>query len=314
MKYASFLYDVKSMNLGDTIQTIAVEQFLPRVDKRYDRDSLGLVDDDEVHMVIMNGWFTTRPEYWPPSESILPVFFGFHINTQHIKRVPHYLLGEQSINYLKRYAPIGCRDRETARLLHERGVETYYSKCLSLTFPARETAPNHGNVFLVDVHDIPVPELIRANAIPLTHHVPQHYPDEIKIMIAKSLLGLYKNKARLVITDKLHCALPCIAFGIPVIFFGDKNETRISILSDLGLVINSKPPSLARNTLLLLQRLSDKFECNSFIGRCSRFLHIKLMDIFLNKDVDWEPEPLSIESEKEIIINNIKSVIVEKSG
>ncbi|WP_073095483.1 polysaccharide pyruvyl transferase family protein [Cyclobacterium lianum] len=52
---------------------------------------------------------------------------------------------------------------------------------------------------------------------------------------------LYKRYATLVVTSRLHCALPCIAMGIPVIFFGNPLDYRVSIIGELGLKIYEVP-------------------------------------------------------------------------
>ena len=241
MNFASLKYTSPSTNLGDTIQSIAAEQFIPRVDAYFDRDRLGEVRERYRHLLIMNGWFTQHPEYWPPSEAVLPVFFGFHLGNY--QRVQKPLLAKRSIDYFKQFEPIGCRDRETEKMLAGKGIKTFYSKCLTLTFPKRVSEPIHGKVFLVDIHpdEIPLPRQIEAEGIKITHEVPSIYPDEIKFQMARFLLDLYKNDARLVITTKLHCALPCIAFGIPVIFFGDPGSYRLTILRDLGIDIHRPP-------------------------------------------------------------------------
>ena len=62
---ASFKYD-DSINLGDEIQTLAAEQYLPDVDIRIDRDSLTLFKVDEIHIVILQGWFGMNTDHSSP--------------------------------------------------------------------------------------------------------------------------------------------------------------------------------------------------------------------------------------------------------
>ena len=73
----------------------------------------------------------------------------------------------------------------------------------------------------------------------------------------------------MVITTRLHCALPCIAMGIPVVFFGDPNDYRTQIVSDVGGKIYS-------------ERLHDKRAVYGLPGR-------------LMQPVDWSPRPIDIE-------------------
>ena len=321
MKYASLKYNISmseneieeiqshqkriKSNIGDNIQSIATEQFLPIVDKRFNRDALNQVHENEKFLLIMNGWYTHMPENWPPSESIIPVFIGFHITeSYHVKKL---LLSDESISYYKRNEPIGCRDKKTAELLSDRGVKTYYSKCLTLTFPKREYEPQNGKVFLVDVEDIPIPKNLEQGSLSLTHIVPRFISDENKILIAKQILDKYKNEACLVITSRIHCAIPCIAFGIPVIFFGDPDDYRISILQDLGIEIYKKPKFPIIYNVLKRSRKTAK----------NNFLFLKFFDvlceiyrkIFINKYVNWNPILVSIENEKAEVIKKTKETI-----
>jgi len=64
VKYGLLTYRME--NIGDEIQSIAARQFLPRVDVYVERDSLNKVVSDEKIKLIMNGWFTHKPENWPP--------------------------------------------------------------------------------------------------------------------------------------------------------------------------------------------------------------------------------------------------------
>jgi hypothetical protein len=236
MKFASLKYN-RSNNLGDEIESLAAEQFLPHLDKRFDRDSLHNISENEKYMLIMNGWFCHSPtDCFPPSDSIVPVFIGFHIN----KKKTRYFLNPQCIEYFKKHEPIGCRDRRTMELLSTKGVDAFYSKCLTLTFPKRTKEPINGKVFLVDVDSIPIPEPLYAGAIKITHITNDSWGDEIKTLLAKKLLAMYRDEARLVITTRLHCALPCIAIGVPVVYFGHSSDARTSLLKDL-ITINKVP-------------------------------------------------------------------------
>ena len=65
MKYGLFEYTTE--NIGDEIQSIAARRFLPSVDYYFNRDSIDDTDTgaDEVKL-IMNGWYTHKPENFPP--------------------------------------------------------------------------------------------------------------------------------------------------------------------------------------------------------------------------------------------------------
>jgi len=303
MKYASLMYSTS--NIGDNFQTIAAEQYLPLVNKKVNRDNLNQVVESDRFVLIMNGWYTHIPENWPPSESIIPVFIGFHIaETKHVQEL---LLNNNSINYFKTHEPIGCRDKKTAELLSTRGVKTYYSKCLTLTFPKRKLNIKDGKVFLVDVDDIPIPKQLEEEAVHITHTIQRYYSDENKTQISREILDKYKKEARLVITTKLHSALPCIAFGIPVIYFGDKNDYRTSLLKDLGIEIYKKSKFLIIYNFL--KRAEKTVISNKFLWTIFHALSKLFRYILINRKVNWNPEPVQIENEKAEVIKKTKEAL-----
>jgi hypothetical protein len=132
MKFAGLEYQGLN-NLGDQIQSIAAERFFPKIDIRFNRDSLSAANSSSKHLLIMNGWFSHDPENClPTNESILPVFWGFHISDWNNSW--QYFLSDKCLAYFKRFEPIGCRDMFTADKLAEAGIKTFYSRCLTLTF------------------------------------------------------------------------------------------------------------------------------------------------------------------------------------
>jgi len=288
LKYEHSLLRVRAQNLGDEIQTLAALQFLPRADTQFNRDTLSKAEADEPHLLIMNGWFYLTPDSFPPSKSILPIFVSFHIADTE-KSIRHFL-SPSSIEYFKKHEPIGCRDRKTMEMLQFKGVEAFYSKCLTITFERRLKSPENGKVFLVDIdRRIPIPRPIRSGAIRVSHLVPPDVSVETKFRLARELLDTYRDEAKLVITTRLHCALPCIAMGIPVIFFGDPRNERVSILKDLGLIINR----------YVLPK-----------SRIFRFLHrIRLFTSALS--INWDPDPIDIEAEKDVLCKLVRDRVAQ---
>lgn len=83
----------------------------------------------------------------------------------------------------------------------------------------------------------------------------------------RELLALYRTQARLIITTFLHCALPCLAMGIPTVVF--------------------------------LPRAQNEFQRTSDEERFSGVMQIAPVHRFGNTtQVDWSPLPPDIESLK----------------
>ena len=63
-------------NLGDDVQTLAVERLLPRVDGHVSREGLDQIREPAI--VAMNGFFM-QSDHWPPAAAVTPLFFAFHV-------------------------------------------------------------------------------------------------------------------------------------------------------------------------------------------------------------------------------------------
>lgn len=256
-------------NAGDYIQSLAAAQFLPRVDKYVNREKLGDYSGSKLTM-IMNGWFMHRPEKWPPSTDIDPLMISFHLNSQ----ARSGMLNKKGIDWLKRHAPVGCRDPHTLEILASAGIDSYLSGCLTTTFQ-NQFSERTGDIYFVDVL-FRVPgwatsartprEILRSalsgdlfkmskrnrflkelfsddllnEAKTVSHYHPARHSEKERFAVAEEFLKKYAT-ARLVVTSRLHCALPCLAFGTPVIFvdYGFKNEYDICRLEGVTDLFNT---------------------------------------------------------------------------
>lgn len=227
--YASL--KVSTENFGDHIQILAGQRLLRRIGIEttiyIDRDD-EIADGDWVNetpaevCLLLNGWFKTNRAQWPPHPKLRPLFFGFHIR---LFQCPE-LLSAAAINYYRRHQPIGCRDRYTQSLLAAQGIESFVSECLSLTLPRRIGDPeNQGEVFVVSrdrgILDYLPAHLADANFI---CHYSESFDFDANVEQATQLLETYRTQARLIVTTLLHCALPAIAMGIPVVVFYPMNS------------------------------------------------------------------------------------------
>jgi hypothetical protein len=249
-KYAVMGCSRPITNVGDFVQAIAGRQYLPKVDMYLDRDKdLKNYNGDAVK-AIMNGWYMHKPENWPPAEQIDPLLVSMHINAS----VYDAMTTPESIAYFKKHQPIGCRDKGTEALLKSKGVDAYFSGCLTLTLGdtyKRKEENITDDIYFVDplFHYMPLKTMltnfqklgsrikrkrftefllkkkvfkenftaeVMEKAIYLDQTVPKTSIEE-NFRIADEYLKKLCN-ARLVVTSRIHCALPCLAMGTPVIF------------------------------------------------------------------------------------------------
>lgn len=229
-------------NIGDDIQTVAVMQHLPPVDVFIDRDQLNTFSGPET-LLVMNGWFLTRLENWPPSKSIKPIFFGFHVQTEAKPVIARH------VDYLKEHAPIGCRDRGTTEFIRSLGVEAYFSYCATLTFdaPADRSADS---IYFVEANSrrfIGLEKNLSGLTVRNVSHRFVAVPLKTRLTYARELVETYGRTAGYVITSRIHCAMPCVAMGIPTFFVGPRNY-RTAIINDIG-VPRPRSPGLVERLL-----------------------------------------------------------------
>lgn len=280
-----------SGNLGDHIQTIATEQFIHSMGG-VDRDTLSLYDGENINL-LMQGWFGNLKRFkdmFPPSSKIDPLFVGFHISNK--KEDREYYATETVVKYLKKCEPIGCRDISTKVFLEGFGIEAYFSRCLTTTFSIREPKQSQEKIFIVDcVSDLLIPSDILQKSEKLTHVATEEESQEEKEKKAQLLLKRYKEEARLVITSRLHCASPCLAMGIPVVFIDDAKDIRFTAINDLL-------PVQHVNRILFRFKFLKPFQY--------------VYAFFFKKRVNWNPKVVDIMDAKKMIIDNVRKSIEDK--
>ncbi len=249
-RHALFSYRY-SDNLGDEVQSLAAKQFLPSIDYYVERDDLDEVSVEAGTRIIANGWYSHRFDTWPPkTRNLNPLFIAFHL-TDKIR--PAFATPE-TIAYLKEYEPIGCRDHSTMEFLKSHGVQSYFSGCLTLTLPKRNV-PKTNKIMLVNMpeeFESYVPSDLRGDLdVDNTDYryfqlLRQRIRNKLNMSSSTATFG-YAEKlldkfasARMVVTTRLHCAMPCLAMGVPVYFVvPNPDDTRFH-----GLVENANFLSL----------------------------------------------------------------------
>lgn len=233
MKYGMLKYSSPTANIGDLYQLIGIRRVYKRMGLmesdiiQIDRDYLAEYDGEYVVLPI-SSFVDVLPgtKIFPLSPRIIPVFIGMHcIDDQHLMYLSRY----------KHFGPFGCRDEMSMKKMRQNGLDAYISGCLSICAEKREKLPTQNKVFLVDVGEElrqHIPADLLEDAIEITHEYDLHDSgsrierERIESRLAEEALERYRLEARLIITSRLHCALPCTAMGIPVIVGREMNEHR----------------------------------------------------------------------------------------
>lgn len=329
------VFNSNPCNIGDYIQSLAASKFFSEVDYYINRENVSNFHGKEQTKVIMNAWWMWSKN-WPPSIDIIPLYQSFHINPTAAK----WILNINGVQHLRKYSPIGCRDIEMYNLLQEKGINSYFSGCLTLTLGKKGnyiTTEKSNEIIICDpYYNINIKSLIwgKCNIISLIllyikkrdffHKIRnsfgyKHKMFNIKNKILKKvgfnlqLAYFYQSyttlftkeliehahytaqwiknrnkthqelleeadilvkryaKAKLIITSRIHCALPSIGCETPVLFVMakeliSKNQTpvggRLSGLSDFfhTITYTSSNKLVYNNSSFKTDRIGEDFK------------------------------------------------------
>ena len=245
------------MNLGDETQGLAGIQALPRLDAFVERDQLEMVrftdtktpplirdvnsslpDDGRRVQIFMNAWWGTPAMTWPPPKGIDPITISMEIEPrQEIAQIFQELHNSSKpvdrhdiqpvAPFLKGQAPIGARDTSTLNFLRNNGILALFSGCLTMTLSLPKVERD-GGVLIVEVDaEKQLKGVLPDSVLQASTYFSQILLDDdaddyvLRFVLAFERLLTY-SRARLVITNRLDVAIPCVALETPVIFVHGK--------------------------------------------------------------------------------------------
>ena len=328
-------------NMGDYIQSLAAAQFMPRIDEYYDKTS----DDTGTEQIkmIMNAWYIWEPEKFPTSSRIIPLPISMHISPVCSEKL---LSLEKVLNWFKKNEPIGCRDKATVKLLKDKGIDAYFSGCLTLTLGKKykSSEEKKGLIFVDPYLPSPLKELRIFDCLKVFFFAGAHFysyikllkrfehscligrakiikrivysaifliifaklfsfsdllnasyfshvikigegtdlnTEEEKLFYAENLLKRYAV-SELVVTSRIHCALPCLGIETPVIFTAGEgieekspkeSAGRFEGLRDFFNIMRIKRLSIMNNIKLPVKNKSDYLlYANELTKKCHEFM------------------------------------------
>lgn len=272
-----------STNLGDYIQTIAAAQLLgPGPFTHLDRESLHLYDGPDLQLLV-NGWFMQNPSHWPPAKAISPLFLSFHINPTaadlmlspagltYLKK--HQPIGcrdeytRQLLEYHQIQAYLSAcvtltlkRSSFVSNQTPRKGILVL--SALDRMVPNTQELWEQKKTFPWAVQQLKAP-LKRFKAKQANKRLQTFLSQQNRLITSASqiLKSPLQNSeeylaaawqqlekiacAEVVITSRIHTALPAVALGTPVVFLNDGLEhpnqaSRLDGLLDLFTVCNTK--------------------------------------------------------------------------
>lgn len=239
-----YLYQIEGAlrnNIGDVLQGMVAKPFLPNGSRVVDREDLASIDPRQESFLIANGWYMHSFERFPPPGNVKPLYIAVHVADSALLRDP--MVRE----HFRANGPVGCRDHKTLKLFLGWGIPAYYSGCLTVTTEARApiNTAGSGECLLVDNVDHPVPEDVKRKLEELLGHEltrVSHDPpdtsgtlDEYDLKATAQMEALLERycRARVVITTKIHCALPCLGMGANVVMIHpNPNDPRLDTVRE----------------------------------------------------------------------------------
>ena len=277
MKFANIKYTKRNgrLTIGDDIQLLAIESMYRQIGVDYDE----VVRIEFCELSSYDGEYVILPISFPFisysnaayvtmfSHKIIPVFLGVCMLTSTFQ--------QEEIDYLKRFSPIGCRDMHTFRTMQKLGIPAYLNGCMTLTFPrVKSNLDDCKKIYCIDVPEEiknNIPEKLLADCVFVSH---TFYMSDLEITPeekAKEMYTEYVENAKMVITTRMHAALPCAAAGIPVVLLKDVFSYRFAGIDKIV-------------------KIYTKEEYDT---------------------IDWKPEPINYENIKTAMLANAKEVIMD---
>lgn len=201
-------------NIGDDMQSLVMRQLWPSDLPRphsIDRDYPEANPADLATILILNGWMTCGPYPFPEPIEDVPLSIscvGFGRQNDHVR----------AVNHLKDKEFVGCRDIATLRFLLDQGIkQAEFVGCPTALYRTSRAYNPDGPIVFVDINPGIFTYSYSNNARVrwLSNWVDDRVIDNRLKKIHARLKVL--ESASLIITNRLHVALPMISAGRPVI-------------------------------------------------------------------------------------------------
>lgn len=240
MKLGMLTNETTNPNLGNIIQLEAVRKVYRKLEVQESEIvyiALNELDtyDGEYVLLPMNECYYSKYHGMRISKKIIPIFLGFHLGQA-------WALDDIE-DTLRKFQPIGCRDLWTKQKLEMEGIQAYVSGCGSICFDERDLDPADGKPYIIDIPDNLweyIPDDIKKTSVS-KESTYQSWRFEgtnsernrAALRVMEEYFDELKRNASMVITRRLHIALPCVAMGIPVVLAhsvcdGNIFDTRVS--------------------------------------------------------------------------------------
>jgi Polysaccharide pyruvyl transferase len=256
MQYSVFR--TYSSNLGDEIQNLAAAEYLPRIDYQVNREQMFRAADHPPSFLIANGWYLHNPRNFPPPPNLHPLYISVHLADSwfftpeavtHFKR--HEPIGCRDLHTLELFRQrgvaayfSGCLTWTLRREQKPRTDDVYLVDLPGAFVKRLPQAIRDNAIRLTHLSNSGFTQEYRSRkslqrwsetATQVVTELQRRYRDffcgerylsndelsALRLLEARHLLRRYA-RARLVVTTRIHCYFPCLAFRTPAILLSPK--------------------------------------------------------------------------------------------
>ncbi|MDR0967340.1 MAG: polysaccharide pyruvyl transferase family protein [Rickettsiales bacterium] len=218
-------------NIGDTVQSLAARRFLPHIDRYVPREQIALGNGKFPVKIILNAWWGTYDKLvkkiWPPKDDIIPLCISMHMH----KSLYKTFSSKKSVEWLKKWGPVGCRDMDSVKLLEAVGVPSYFSGCLTSTLLPNPKIKRDDYILCIDLDDKLVDIVQQRAGNHPVFNISKWVGwvgDCVETMdIAEAMLATIQG-AHCVVSSNLHSCMPAVALGTPCLHLYGKHPENFS--------------------------------------------------------------------------------------
>jgi len=218
-----------TQNIGDPVQAHALMELLGTKEVEIvDRDRVSDFSPKDETRLIANGWLMGNADFLEIKDQVYLQGISVHISGwPYFGRTRQLLSSEATethfLREFRKAGVVGARDLHTLGELRKNHIPSYFSGCLTLAFDEREFHKEI-DVLCIDVEPDVVDHIqknlrrqveVSTNALPIGS---QRFMSVQQISDVSEAYLEQISSATVVITSRLHAALPAISQGVPVIF------------------------------------------------------------------------------------------------
>lgn len=195
--------------------------------------------------MLFNAWWTPQAFNMHEHDNVIPIPVAVHLSMNAVQK------SNMDLKFLQEISPIGARDTFTLDFLQEKGIPAFFSGCMTLFMQNPSASlPKSNTIYLCDVFrwfkgmslESLLPQHIVHDTVRVTHEIHMKTESIKRFLKGYELIEKY-SRAKLVITSRIHVALPCVAMDIPVIFVDHPSifsPIRIAGLTDLFQTVHAR--------------------------------------------------------------------------